>query len=117
MHNLVTENRDYEQPREFIDNNQNQIYMSNPSTNPLSEFQTMLLSAATMLVKFIDLYTILKKEVTGIDHNNVSAFRNDAYSVALAAAIEFVNDKDDTYDAQDAVKAESILKQLRVENN
>lgn len=87
---------------------------ANP-TNPLSEFQTIILSAATNLVRLIDQYTILKQNVTGVDHNAVSEFRNDAWSIAFAAACELVNDNDETFQSHpDGDKAAALLEAMNI---
>lgn len=82
----------------------------------LSDLRNIILSSAVNLVRMIDAYTVMKEETTGIQGNTLSEFRNDAITVATAAANEAVNSCDGTFSEEDAKKAMRIIEALRQKN-
>ena len=83
----------------------------------LSDLRNIILSSAVNLVRLIDTYTTMKKEATGIPGNTISEFRDDALTVATAAANEMVNSSDSTFSEEDADKALRIIEALRIKDD
>lgn len=83
----------------------------------LSDLRNIILSSAVNLVRLIDTYTTMKEEATGIQGNTISEFRDDALTVATAAANEMVNSSDSTFSEEDADKALRIIEALRIKDD
>lgn len=83
----------------------------------LSDLRNIILSSAVNLVRLIDTYTTMKEEVTGIQGNTISEFRDDALTVATAAANEMVNSCDSTFSEEDANKALRIIEALKIKDD
>ena len=75
----------------------------------LEELRLSILATAIDLVRKIDSYTALKGAVTGVHHNIVSEFRGDAYTVAVAAANEFVNSEEGVFTLRDSLASQDLL--------
>lgn len=83
----------------------------------LSGVRSIILSSAVNLVRLIDTYTNMKAEATGVPHNTISEFRNEAVIIARAAANEMMNPDDDTFSEEDAEKAELIIDALKIQDD
>lgn len=88
--------------------------MSQESLQTLSELRTVILSTSVNLLKLIDTYTSLKSRESNKDQNTLSAFRNDAVTLAYAAAAECTNPDDDSFSEKNAKEAQQVLDILGV---
>ena len=86
--------------------------MNKKDLEALSGLQQCILSSAMNLIRQIDLYTELKRSLTGDETNTIHAFRDDAITLATAAANEMANPDDDTFDEEDARNGATLMNLL-----